>query len=463
MSQREPSRQARPQELGLASTPPQSPLTGPSLDPAPSRPDATWHQYAEGLLRMAAELNSAEALDVLLQRLVQTAAELLAVAWVAIATNEGDHALRRYTWDQHTWSTHAERLPLDGSLSGWVIRHRRAFRSSDASGARPDEYEPATNRFKDSLAVPMLAQDGHALGSLNFHERHDGRPFTDDDQRLAEAMAHHAAVAIERARLLVELQTRAKRLEAQAAEQDAFIHTVSHALKTPLTSIVAMAGLFEQQADTTLTGPPNGLAVIVRNGERMGRLIDDLLRFAQATVGVTELEFQPVCLEDVVQAATQELFAPMQSRDVRLMIESPLPLVYGHSGRLTEVVTNLLGNAIKYTPLDRQPRIRVWASVGEGMVTCSVCDNGIGIPPEQRERVFQLFQRLEGGPEVQAAGSGVGLAVVARVIEQHGGRVWVDDGLDGGSCVRFTLPAPPATVPPKQALHRSATPRAEQR
>ena len=103
-----------------------------------------------------------------------------------------------------------------------------------------DGHVLAAYRFRTVLAVPIIARDGAVLGALNLHERRDGQSFSDEDQRLAEAIAHHAAVALERARLITELQAHADALEAHAAEQEAFIHTVSHALKTPLSSILAM-------------------------------------------------------------------------------------------------------------------------------------------------------------------------------------------------------------------------------
>jgi signal transduction histidine kinase len=405
----------------------------------------TWQAYTEGLLCAAAQLNSASAPEEILLQVVQTAAELLAVNWVAIATNEGDYALRRYTWDRTTWTACAERLPLEGSLAGWIIRHGRPIRT-DALHEEPlDHPVLGTTRFQSALAVPILAREGKVLGALNLHERRDGRPFSADDQRLAEAIAHHAAVALERATLISALQ-------ARATEQDTFIHAVAHGLKTPLSAIYAVAKLLESQPEAIADGPVDSVAMIVRNAERMRQHVDDLLALARATAGLNDLVFAPVSLDEVLQTAAQELHAELQARAVQLCLDAPLPAVHGHAGRLTEMFTNLLDNAIKYTPPDRQPQIRVGATIQDGMVVCSVTDNGIGIPAEERERIFELFRRGDREHSAPASGSGVGLAIVARVVERHGGRVWVEDGAQGGSCFRVTLPAVAGGHPSKRSL-----------
>jgi signal transduction histidine kinase len=116
-------------------------------------------------------------------------------------------------------------------------------------------------------------------------------------------------------------------------------------------------------------------------------------------------------------------------------------VVNGHAGRLTEVFTNLIDNAIKYTPLERQPRVQISGRAEDGMVTCVISDNGVGIAATDRERIFELLERVRGAGDTPP-GSGVGLAVAARVVERTGGRIWVEDGLDGGSSFRLTIPMP---------------------
>lgn len=397
-----------------------------------------WQRQAQALLLVAEELNGASEPKQILLRVVAIAARLLAVERVAIATNEGDHALRRYTWDDDIWRPASVRLPLDSSISGWVISHGQPYRSRDLSA---DTVFDGDYRYKTLLAVPILARDGRVLGALNLHERRDGRPFTVEDERLAEGIAHHAAVALERARMIESIRAHVNALEAKAKEQAELIHTISHAIKTPLSSILAMAGLLEDVAEPQSEEVRHGLEVIHRNAARLRDIVDDLLGLARATAGLENLEMAPVELETVLETVQLELASHLQAREVRLSITRPLPCVLGHAGRLTEVLTNLIDNAIKYTPAERRPEIEVGARLEGGFVECWVTDNGIGIPPDQRAFVFDLFRRLDEAKALRTVGSGVGLAVVARIVERHGGRVWIDDGRCGGSSFHLTLPA----------------------
>jgi diguanylate cyclase (GGDEF)-like protein/PAS domain S-box-containing protein len=171
----------------------------------------------EALLAAADRLNSAVEPEEVLLSVVGVAAELLAVERVGIATNEGDHVLRRHTWLDGTWHSQQTRLEIDTSLSGWVIQHAQPYRSdrfrdtiistaSAAMGAIPQR----------AMGVPILGGNGRVLGSLNLFDRRDGLPFSDEDLRLAEGIAHHAAVALERATLTAELRRSQEQLKQQA-------------------------------------------------------------------------------------------------------------------------------------------------------------------------------------------------------------------------------------------------------
>ena len=406
--------------------------------PDPGDETNPWQQQTQALLLAAEELNAACDPEQILLRVVAIAARLLCVERVAIATNEGDHALRRYTWDDDVWRPSSMRLPLDRSISGRVISNGQVYRSADLSS---DELFDGDYRYKTLLAVPILARDGRVLGSLNLHERRDGSPFSDNDLRLAEAIAHHAALALERARMNEAIRAHVSALEAKTREQDAFLHTVSHALKTPLTSILAMAEMLEEEVEGHSEATRHGLALIHRNAQRLHTILDDLLGLARATAGLENLEMAPVDLASVLETVQSELSSHLRSRAVSLRIQSPLPCVIGHEGRLAEAFTNLIDNAIKYTPLDRQPEIEIGARLEDGIVDCWVADNGIGIPPDQREEAFELFRRLDTAKHLETSGSGVGLAVVRRIVERHGGSVWIEDTSQGGCQFHLTIPA----------------------
>jgi len=196
-------------------------------------------QEVEALLAVADELNSAMNADEVLRRVIRIAAELVSVRRAGIVTNEGDHALRRHTYVDGVWRSEETRLPLEDSISGWVILHRTVYRSDDfAHGGMP--YHPATTAGVpvSALSVPIIGRDGDVLGSLNLFERLDGRPFSDRDQYLAEGIAHHAAIAMERAQLIQELRNREQHLHQQAVtdpltglpNRSLFLEKLSHAL-----------------------------------------------------------------------------------------------------------------------------------------------------------------------------------------------------------------------------------------
>lgn len=239
------------------------------------------------------------------------------------------------------------------------------------------------------------------------------------------------------------LSERTRALEAKTAEQDTFLYTVSHDLKAPLVSIRGMAELLAEDAADHLTDDDRYyISRIVDNAQRLAALLDDLLTLSR--IGRTESERSVVDLQSAVTGALRSLTLQIEQRQARVTVEGELPDVWGDQGRVSEIFMNLIDNAIKYTPSGRTPEIRIGARRVQDQVEGWVADNGIGIPSEQRERVFGLFQRLADGKRLHTEGTGVGLAIVARIVAMQGGRIWIDERLRGGSIFRFSLPAPGA-------------------
>jgi signal transduction histidine kinase len=402
--------------------------------------ESLWEARAEALLLAAEQLNSADDPEQVLKQLVEAAARLFSVRWVALATNQEDHALRRYTWDESAIHAQSDRLPLEDSLSGWVISSRTPFRSNDVRSETLNGRPLADYRFASALSVPVISRSGHVMGALNLHEPRDGRAFSPIDERLARAIAQHAAFALERLELTRALQERARALELRTEEQEAFIHTVSHALKTPLSSVIASAEIAAEEIQLTHRVPDREMSIIIRNGERMRVLLEDLVGLTRAGTGLDKAMMASLSLDEVVNSAEQEVAVELGARMALITRQSRLPFVIGHAGRLAELFTNLIDNALKYTPANRRPRIHIEANLTGEFVSCAVSDNGIGIAHDQWERIFGLFERLPEARELKE-GSGIGLAVVKRVVELHGGQIWVESSNNRGSCFRFTLPA----------------------
>jgi PAS domain S-box-containing protein len=256
------------------------------------------------------------------------------------------------------------------------------------------------------------------------------------------------------------LAATARTLEAKTREQEALIYTMSHDLKAPLVSLQGMAGvLLEDYADQLDHEARRYLDRIAANARKMQLLIDELLELSR--VGRDAAETTPVALDAVVAAATEQLGHTLAARGAEVRVEGPLPRVPANATRLAQVFTNLIHNAIMYTPADRAPRVTIAARAAGDCWEISVHDNGVGILAAFHDKIFQVFQRLPEGKSLNPGGSGAGLAIVARVVEAHGGRIWLESVEEQGTTFYFTLPtgaAAGAGRPPHTAPSRHAAP-----
>lgn len=229
------------------------------------------------------------------------------------------------------------------------------------------------------------------------------------------------------------------KLEAQNAELERFAYTVSHDLKSPLITVQGFLGaLREDIADGDGEAVEQDVQRISRAAQRMGDLLDDLLEMSR--IGRLTNPSQDVALADLVSEAQEALGGKIRQTGARVVVSPELPVLFGDALRLAEVMQNLIDNALKYAGSQPDPVIEIGARREGGETVCYVRDNGIGIEPRYHGKVFQLFDQLDPTAE----GVGIGLALVKRIIETHGGRVWVEScGTGHGSTFCFTLPARP--------------------
>lgn len=177
------------------------------------------------------------------------------------------------------------------------------------------------------------------------------------------------------------------------------------------------------------------IAFAVEGVERMSTMIRDLLSYSRVDAGQPP---GPLRLDDALRAAVAMLRAAIEESGAAVTCDT-LPTVMADYAQVRQVLQNLLGNAIKFRAPQRPPRIHVNARPQDGWWVICVADNGIGIRPEHRDRVFELFRRLH--PRGAYGGTGIGLAICRRIVERHGGRIWVEPGTTEGSVFCFTLPA----------------------
>jgi signal transduction histidine kinase len=227
-----------------------------------------------------------------------------------------------------------------------------------------------------------------------------------------------------------------RELEQKNAELERFTYTVSHDLKSPLVTINGFLSFIERDASRgNLTRLHQDIERISNAVEKMHHLLDDLLELSRIGRRMNEPEL--VSFDDLARAALDIVHGQLEERHVTVQVQPDMPSVLGDRQRLTEVLQNLLDNAAKYMGDQPNPRIEI-GQCGEeaGRVVFFVRDNGIGIAAEHYERIFGLFNKLDPG----SSGTGIGLALVKRIIEFHGGRIWVESEVGKGSTFYFSLP-----------------------
>ena len=238
-------------------------------------------------------------------------------------------------------------------------------------------------------------------------------------------------------RMLKEIEARNRMLKGQNAELERYAYTVSHDLKTPLVTIKGFLGLLEKDALAgDMSRLRNDITVISEAANQMHRLLEDLLELSRIGRVVNPSEVIP--LNDLAEEVTRLVDGAISQRGVVVSIQPSMPAVWGDRVRLLEVFQNLLDNAVRYMDAQENPRVEIEARREDGMILCRVQDNGIGIKPAYHERIFRLFERLD----TDNNGTGIGLALVKRIVEMHGGRIWVESkGIGYGSTFWFTLPS----------------------
>ncbi len=255
-----------------------------------------------------------------------------------------------------------------------------------------------------------------------------------DHSALREEVQRRMKVEKERKKLMLDLKARNQELEGYA-------YTISHDLKSPLYTIQGFTGFLEKGLEQGNTEKMSEDLCKIRDAvTTMSRLLDDILNLSK--VNLSQESVQQIALDEIIGKAIELVSREIREHEVDVRIAANLPSVYAPPQRLTEVYQNLISNATKFMGDQGQPVIEIGASSEGDWVHCYVGDNGIGIEPKYRDRVFNLFERLD----TQTQGTGVGLAIVKRIIESLGGEIWIEsDGPGTGARFEFTLPArPPA-------------------
>ncbi len=285
----------------------------------------------------------------------------------------------------------------------------------------------------DNVSFAALREDGTEIRNEPRRSRDllDGGP--DPGNRLMSRRSNKMLAAMHAQ--IAERDRRIEELEARNAELERYAYTVSHDLKTPLVTIKGFISFLHRDVRAgDHERVEHDLARISYAADRMHRLLDDLLELAR--VGRVGKKPRQVAFAELVDEALDRVADAIEEREAEILVAPSLPEVYGDKSLLADVLEQLLGNALKHTGEQPAPCIEIGARRGDSTIVLFVRDNGPGIHPRFHDKVFRLFERLD--PET-SEGTGVGLTLVKRIIEFHGGKIWIESS-GRGSTMCFTLP-----------------------
>lgn len=353
-------------------------------------------------------------------------------------------------------------MPSDGRLAimaGYPPEDRIDAASQAAAAwawefQRPAGKDSPAMADSDWLFLPMRTGRG-PIGVLGVQIGAGAKALTDDLGRLLATLADQAAIAVERTALVTDIESARVATEAERL-RSALLSSLSHDLRTPLASILGAATSLHNY-DKTLKPDERVelLQTIQEEAERLNRFVQNLLDMTRIGAGALKPRSDWVDLSDIVGAARQRARTMLRHRRVRVDLESGLPLLNLDAILMEQVFFNLLDNACKYSPVGTSIIIRA-RRAGDRVVVV-VEDQGPGIAPADRERVFDMFYRIEAR-DSQTAGTGLGLAICRGIVEAHGGTISAETGASGkGAAIVVSLPASdipelPEPVPVRDSL-----------
>ncbi|MBW1700291.1 MAG: GAF domain-containing sensor histidine kinase [Deltaproteobacteria bacterium] len=331
-------------------------------------------------------------------------------------------------------------MPIRGLRSEAYLNATVVY-ENDFSSSKWMKYMPKGHVRLDNVMFAPLVLDGKAVGLLGMANKNGN--FNDHDVWIATLFGEIASVALRNARSFdqhrrveEEREFLIEELKEKNKELERFIYTISHDLKSPIITIKGFLGLLEQDvARGDIDRMRADIGRIRNAAEKMQHLLEDLLKLSKIGGSVDALDEVP--FKDIVNEATNTVAGRLQERKPTIEITSDLPSVYGEVSRIRGAIENLIDNAAKFMGDQPNPIIEIGVQQNGDETIFYIRDNGIGIESEYHEKVFGLFDKLDQNIE----GTGIGLTIVKKTIEKHGGRIWIEsEGTGKGTTFCFTLP-----------------------
>lgn len=409
-------------------------------------------------------INSSLDMRVSLEIVLQQVASQLKVDAAAILLLDPDQQTMAYisTMGFRSAVTHRKPVKLGKGYGSQVVQMRRTIYVPDLNhiqGEPASEFPFLKEGFVEYYGLPLIVK-GEIKGVLEIYHRTRLRS-TRDWLDFMETLAGQAAIAIDNAQLWEQTQRHARELEQRVEERttelnrtnlelehanrakDAFLANMSHELRTPLNSILGLSeSLLEQARNSLSDRQQRSLQVIESSGRHLLALINDILDLSKIEAG--KLDYYPEMVEitDICQASLSFVKSQALKKSINLSYEGDKTVtkIYADPRRLKQILVNLLTNAVKFTPERGQVTLQVRANADENLIQFSVIDTGVGIAPADLEKLFQPFVQVDSKLTRQVEGTGLGLALVQKLTDAHGGSVQVESEVGKGS--RFTINLP---------------------
>ncbi len=384
-------------------------------------------------------------LQAVLDTLVELAARLCEAEKASINRKHGDgyRGVARRGFSPEFNAFMAEHpIPGGTGLGRRPYRHGRQddpYRRRDHRSGLQDDGCDQGRRHPHPARRPAAARRRTPTGVLVLM-RSEVRPFTEKQIELAQTFADQAVIAIENVRLFEEIQDKSRQVEEASKHKSQFLANMSHELRTPLNAIL---GYTELILDGIYGDAPDKMRTVMErvqsNGKHLLGLINDVLDLSKIEAGQLVLSIQDYSIKDVVHGVYSAVEPLANSKKLAFKIDVPpnLPPARGDDRRLTQVLLNLVGNAIKFTDAGE---VAVKAAASNGAYTISVRDTGPGIAEADQAKIFDEFQQADSTQTKAKGGTGLGLSIAKRIIEMHGGTLWVESSLGAGSTFSFTVP-----------------------
>jgi len=329
---------------------------------------------------------------------------------------------------------------LGETALGWAGIKREAVQIPDIreEANYPLRQIIERDRLRALLAVPMLRED-RLIGGLVVRRRAPGQ-FSKETVDLLQNFAIQSALAIQNARLFREIEKKGQELEIASKHKSEFLANMSHELRTPLNAIL---GYTELILDKIYGNVPEQIQEVLERVEQNGRhllsLINDVLDLSKIEAGHLTLSLNDYSMKEVVQTVVTavESLAAEKNLELKVRVSPEVDYGKGDEQRISQVLMNLVGNAIKFT---EEGQVKVEATASKDNFVVSVSDTGPGLSEADQQMIFEEFHQVDGSSTRKKGGTGLGLAIAKRIVEMHGGHIWVDSTLGKGSTFSFALP-----------------------